>query len=71
MFTPNYSPRFITGVIPRERLPVFERVLWRVCHGNVFLREAEIEEYLEDPSTVRTFMYIYLSLRHLKVHNTF
>ena len=49
----NYSPRFITGVIPRERLPVFERVLRRVCHGNVFLREAEIEQYLEDPSTVR------------------
>ena len=32
-------------------MPTFERVLWRACRGNVFLRQAEIEEPLEDPST--------------------
>ena len=42
------SLRFVTGVIARERLPVFQRVLWRACRGNVFLRHAQIEEYLED-----------------------
>lgn len=26
-------------------------MLWRVCRGNVFLRQAEIEERLEDPVT--------------------
>ena len=43
----------MTGVICRERLPTFERVLWRACRGNVFLRQAEIEEMLENPTTVR------------------
>lgn len=42
---------FVAGVILRERLPAFERMLWRVCRGNVFLRQAEIESPLEDPST--------------------
>ncbi|XP_078080145.1 V-type proton ATPase 116 kDa subunit a 1 isoform X1 [Mustelus asterias] len=40
---------FVAGVINRERIPTFERMLWRVCRGNVFLRQAEIENPLEDP----------------------
>ncbi|XP_055934115.1 V-type proton ATPase 116 kDa subunit a 1-like isoform X1 [Argiope bruennichi] len=42
---------FVAGVILRERLPAFERMLWRVCHGNVFLRQADIDTPLEDPIT--------------------
>ncbi|XP_078501510.1 V-type proton ATPase 116 kDa subunit a 1 isoform X3 [Lissotriton helveticus] len=42
---------FVAGVISRERIPTFERMLWRVCRGNVFLRQAEIEFPLEDPVT--------------------
>ena len=42
----------MTGVIVRERVAAFERVLWRACRGNVFLRQAEILEPLEDPTTV-------------------
>uniref|UniRef100_A0A3P8N7Z6 V-type proton ATPase subunit a n=1 Tax=Astatotilapia calliptera TaxID=8154 RepID=A0A3P8N7Z6_ASTCA len=42
---------FVAGVISRERIPTFERMLWRVCRGNVFLRKAEIEDPLEDPTT--------------------
>uniref|UniRef100_A0A7N6C119 V-type proton ATPase subunit a n=1 Tax=Anabas testudineus TaxID=64144 RepID=A0A7N6C119_ANATE len=42
---------FVAGVIGRERIPTFERMLWRVCRGNVFLRQAEIEDPLEDPAT--------------------
>ncbi|KAJ0058376.1 hypothetical protein NL108_013870, partial [Boleophthalmus pectinirostris] len=42
---------FVAGVIGRERIPTFERMLWRVCRGNVFLRQAEIEDPLEDPTT--------------------
>uniref|UniRef100_A0A8C1TAK0 V-type proton ATPase subunit a n=1 Tax=Cyprinus carpio TaxID=7962 RepID=A0A8C1TAK0_CYPCA len=38
-------------VIGRERMSTFERMLWRVCRGNVFLRQADIEEPLEDPAT--------------------
>ena len=42
---------FVAGVIRRDRLMSFERMLWRVCRGNVFLRQKEIEHPLEDPIT--------------------
>uniref|UniRef100_A0A674MBS0 V-type proton ATPase subunit a n=1 Tax=Takifugu rubripes TaxID=31033 RepID=A0A674MBS0_TAKRU len=48
---PTLLCRFVAGVISRERIPTFERMLWRVCRGNVFLRKAEIEDPLEDPTT--------------------
>ncbi|KAF6776504.1 hypothetical protein AHF37_03983 [Paragonimus kellicotti] len=41
----------LAGVIHRDRLPAFERMLWRACRGNVFLKQAEIDEPLEDPAT--------------------
>uniref|UniRef100_A0A8C2HPC3 V-type proton ATPase subunit a n=1 Tax=Cyprinus carpio TaxID=7962 RepID=A0A8C2HPC3_CYPCA len=47
----NIKPLFVAGVINRERIPTFERMLWRVCRGNVFLRQTEIEDPLEDPTT--------------------
>ena len=43
--------RFVAGVIDRERVPSFERLLWRACRGNVFFKQAEIETPLEDPVT--------------------
>uniref|UniRef100_A0A914KSE6 V-type proton ATPase subunit a n=1 Tax=Meloidogyne incognita TaxID=6306 RepID=A0A914KSE6_MELIC len=43
--------KFVAGVIQRERLPAFERLLWRACRGNVFLRQAEITEPLSDTMT--------------------
>ncbi|KAL7078776.1 hypothetical protein ACQ4LE_001933 [Meloidogyne hapla] len=43
--------KFVAGVIQRERLPAFERLLWRACRGNVFLRQAEISEPLSDTVT--------------------
>ncbi|XP_053946138.1 V-type proton ATPase 116 kDa subunit a 1 isoform X2 [Anastrepha ludens] len=46
----DYLPCFVAGVILRERLAAFERMLWRACRGNVFLRQAMIESPLEDPS---------------------
>lgn len=42
---------FITGVINRERLPAFERLMWFACRGNVFPRFDEIKNPLEDPVT--------------------
>lgn len=38
-------------MIQRERLPAFERLLWRACRGNVFLRQSEITESLSDTTT--------------------
>ncbi|XP_016952666.1 V-type proton ATPase 116 kDa subunit a 1 isoform X4 [Drosophila biarmipes] len=46
----NLKLGFVAGVILRERLPAFERMLWRACRGNVFLRQAMIETPLEDPT---------------------
>ncbi|XGW15378.1 hypothetical protein V3C99_001118 [Haemonchus contortus] len=52
----DYAPlklqlRFVAGVIRRERLPAFERLLWRACRGNVFLRTSEIDDVLNDTVT--------------------
>ncbi|XP_062520167.1 V-type proton ATPase 116 kDa subunit a1-like [Corticium candelabrum] len=52
---------FVAGVINRERVPGFERLLWRACRGNVFLRYTEIENAMEDPVTgqeVHKFVFI-------------
>ncbi|XP_078464236.1 V-type proton ATPase 116 kDa subunit a 4-like [Lampetra fluviatilis] len=42
---------FLTGVVMRDRVSAFERLLWRFCHGNVLFRHSEIETPLEDPVT--------------------
>lgn len=46
---------FVAGTIQREKIPGFERMLWRISRGNVFLRQAELEETLEDPESVGFF----------------
>lgn len=50
---------FVAGVIKRERVPAFERMLWRISRGNVFLRRAEMDHPLEDPATVRIRTYCF------------
>ena len=47
--TTNVQLGFVAGVIPREKLPAFERLLWFACRGNVFLRHDEISEVMKDP----------------------
>ncbi|XP_075458611.1 V-type proton ATPase 116 kDa subunit a 4-like [Ascaphus truei] len=42
---------FTAGVIGRERMAMFERMLWRVCRGNIYLKYSELEAELEDPVT--------------------
>ncbi|CAF3434335.1 unnamed protein product [Rotaria socialis] len=42
---------FLSGVIARDRMNGFERMLWRVCRGNVYLKQAEIPQLIEDPLT--------------------
>ncbi|XP_077915749.1 V-type proton ATPase 116 kDa subunit a 4 isoform X5 [Halichoerus grypus] len=42
---------FTAGVINRERMASFERLLWRVCRGNIYLKFSEVDTTLEDPVT--------------------
>ncbi|KAL5563090.1 hypothetical protein UlMin_032837 [Ulmus minor] len=40
---------FITGLVPREKSMAFERILFRATRGNVFLRQAVLEDPVTDP----------------------
>uniref|UniRef100_A0A336KL07 V-type proton ATPase subunit a n=1 Tax=Culicoides sonorensis TaxID=179676 RepID=A0A336KL07_CULSO len=44
---------FVVGVMNRERFLSFERMLWRISRGNIFVRQSEIEEPFKDPKTKR------------------
>lgn len=67
----NINLSFIAGVIPREKLMSFERLLWRVCRGNVFLRQAPIELPIEDPRTgnwqLKNVVIIFFQGEQLKI----
>ncbi|KAG0683750.1 H(+)-transporting V0 sector ATPase subunit a [Pichia californica] len=39
---------FITGVIPREKIPILEKILWRVLRGNLLFKTTEIEQKMYD-----------------------
>ncbi|EFA74721.1 vacuolar proton ATPase 100-kDa subunit [Heterostelium album PN500] len=42
---------FITGVMNTDKMPQFQRSLWRTTRGNNFVRDARIEEEIIDPQT--------------------
>lgn len=42
---------FISGVVPKAKTASFERILFRATRGNMFLRQAPIEDAVLDPAT--------------------
>lgn len=51
MVTKGGSLGFVTGVIPRDKVNGFERVIWRATRGNVFMRHEEIQQPIKDPQS--------------------
>lgn len=51
---------FLTGLVPREKSMVFERILFRATRGNVYIRQTVVEEPVIDPNSgekVRCFCF--------------
>lgn len=42
---------FVTGIVAQEKVPSFERVLFRATRGNMFLRTAAVDGTVCDPGT--------------------
>ncbi|OAF65736.1 V-ATPase subunit [Intoshia linei] len=45
----NLNFGFVTGVISNELMLNFEKMIWRVSYGNVFVKKKLIEHTIEDP----------------------
>ncbi|EIN07992.1 ATPase V0/A0 complex [Punctularia strigosozonata HHB-11173 SS5] len=47
----QFDLEFVAGTIDRARLQTFERVLWRVLRGNLYMNYTDITEPFVDPAT--------------------
>ncbi|KAF7329515.1 V-type proton ATPase subunit a [Mycena kentingensis (nom. inval.)] len=47
----QFDLEFVAGTLDRARVPTFERVLWRVLRGNLYMNHSDIVEPFVDPLT--------------------
>ncbi|TDL20169.1 V0/A0 complex, 116-kDa subunit of ATPase [Rickenella mellea] len=47
----QFDLEFVAGTIDRARVPIFERILWRVLRGNLYMNHTDIAESFINPST--------------------
>lgn len=49
----NHQLHFVTGIVDVEKFSGFERMLWRVSHGCIYIKQAAIEAPFKDLKNVR------------------
>lgn len=58
---------FVSGVIPRERIAAFERILWRTLRGNLYMNQSEIPEPIVNPeNNEETHKNVFIIFAHGK-----
>lgn len=62
---------FISGLVPKEKSAAFERILFRATRGNMFLKQAVVEDPVTDPVSgqkviISNFLLVFLLLESCK-----
>ncbi|ORX40247.1 putative vacuolar-ATPase subunit [Kockovaella imperatae] len=61
----GFDLEFVSGTIERTRMPTFERILWRILRGNLYMNYAEIEEpFVDATSGKETVKDVFIIFAH-------